>query len=232
MELINGDSLELISSVGYVDFLLTDPPYEIATQGGGIIKQREFTNQIKHLNISTGFDVFNFLNKSKCLFPTIQDYNGVFFCSNLQLHDYLFFAIANKLQYLVMVWHKTNPAPLCNNKYLGDVEYIVYIKGKNKKIYGKFESKSCVYSSSTNKKDKELYNHPTIKPLELIKKYIINHTLKGDIVFDPFMGTGTTGVAATLLNREFIGIEMDDYYYDVAKKRIETYATESLEDIF
>ena len=59
-----------------------------------------------------------------------KKFNGVFFCSRKQLHQYIDYAIRNKYQYGISVWHKTNPVPLCNNTYLSDLEFIVYIKGK------------------------------------------------------------------------------------------------------
>ena len=62
-------------------------------------------------------------------------------------------------------------------------------------------------------------NHPTEKPVELIKTIICANV--GDIILDPFMGSGTTGVAAKMLRRNFIGIEISKKYFDIAKVRIE-----------
>lgn len=118
------------------------------------------------------------------------------------------------------MWKKTNPAPLCNCKYLNDVEYWIYIKGSKSKILGSYASKSMVYTSKINKADKAEFSHPTCKPVELMEKFIINHTDAGCVVIDPFMGSGSTGVAAKNLNRKFIGIEMDDNYFEIAKNRI------------
>ena len=88
---------------------------------------------------------------------------------------------------------------------------------------GSYASKSLVYSSSTNRKDKVLFGHPTIKPVPLIEKYLTNHTLPDMVVFDPFMGSGTTGVACKNLNRKFIGIEKDEKYFQIARDRIENH---------
>ena len=63
--------------------------------------------------------------------------------------------------------------------------------------------------------------HPTQKPTELMSVFIQWHTNPGDIVADPFMGSGTTGVACAQLNRNFIGIELDKDYFEIAQKRIE-----------
>ena len=71
-----------------------------------------------------------------------------------------------------------------------------------------------------NKKDKEKYKHPTIKPLPLIKKLIINSSNKGDIVLDCFSGSGTTCAAAKELERQFIGIEIDPEYHKISIDRL------------
>lgn len=68
-----------------------------------------------------------------------------------------------------------------------------------------------------NVKDKK---HPSEKPIDLMKILINNSSNEGDIVLDPFMGSGTTGIACKQLNRNFIGIEIDDGYFNIAKERI------------
>lgn len=71
--------------------------------------------------------------------------------------------------------------------------------------------------------DKEAHEHPAIFPEELAKDHIITWTDEGDVVFDPFMGSGTTGKMAVLTNRDFIGVERVEEYFNLAKKRIEKY---------
>jgi len=65
------------------------------------------------------------------------------------------------------------------------------------------------------------FKHDTIKPLGLITKLIETSTRKGDIVFDPFMGSGTTGIACKNTQREFIGIELDEEYFEMSRQRID-----------
>ena len=71
-----------------------------------------------------------------------------------------------------------------------------------------------------NIKDKELYVHPTIKPLDEVKKRILNSTQEGDVVLDTFMGSGTTAVACKELGRHFIGFELNPKYYQIALDRL------------
>ena len=68
--------------------------------------------------------------------------------------------------------------------------------------------------------DKGNFEHPTIKPLEFVKNHIINSTGEGDIVLDPFCGSGTTCVAAKELGRQYIGIEIDPKYAKIAEDRL------------
>ena len=69
-------------------------------------------------------------------------------------------------------------------------------------------------------KDKALYLHPTIKPLNIIETLVSNSSREAEVICDPFMGSGTTGVAAVKANRNFIGIELNPEYYKIAEKRI------------
>jgi len=64
-------------------------------------------------------------------------------------------------------------------------------------------------------------SHPTEKPERLLERIISIGSKEGDMVLDPFMGSGTTGVVAKRLNRNFVGIEIDNEYFSIAKKRIE-----------
>lgn len=224
--LMQGDCLERMKEIEScsVDMILTDPPYEISNSGGGMMDRdnRDFIRNIDKMGMcKSGFDVAGFLDACLGKFGHKQGFCGVFFCSMKQLSSYICWAENNKLQVGVGVWHKSNPAPLCNFKYLNDIEYWVYIKGDKSKITGNYHSKSMVYSSQINKKDKKLYGHPTIKPVEILEKFLTNHSLEGATILDPFMGSGSTGVAAKNLNRKFIGIEMDDNYFEIAKNRIE-----------
>jgi site-specific DNA-methyltransferase (adenine-specific) len=231
--LINGDCLEGIKNIrrGSVDMVLTDPPYEMFLQKSmkrlksGMLRgdDRQFQEQLKNDGLTVGFDVENFLESCLAIFDKKQEFCGVFTCSTKQLNQYLSWAIEKKLQYGIGVWNKTNPAPLCNCKYLNDVEYWIYIKGNKSKILGSYATKSMVYTSKVNKADKKEYGHPTCKPVELMEKFIVNHTTIGSTVFDPFMGSGTTGVACKNLNRKFIGVELDETHFDTAKDRIENH---------
>lgn len=102
-----------------------------------------------------------------------------------------------------------------------DTEYILFFREKGVKIYGEFKTKFTYYITPLNQSDKKKYGHPTIKPINIVTNLIVNSSLENGIVFDPFMGSGTTAVAAKKCGRNFIGYELDSDYYEICNKRLE-----------
>lgn len=217
-KLYNGDCLEKINLVKdkSIDLAIIDPPYIVhAGKGGGAFGNRNNLSEINFM--SNGFDL-EILNKIEQKMKKINIY---IYCSKKQVPMLLEYAINKKLNYDILTFNKTNPTPLCNNKYLSDTEYIIFLREKGVKIFGNYHTKFTYYIDKVNTEDKKKYKHPTIKPLELIKRHIINSSNEGDTILDCFMGSGTTGVACMDTNRKFIGIELDKNYFDIASKRIE-----------
>ena len=120
----------------------------------------------------------------------------------------------------ILVWCKTNPIPTANGTYLPDVEYCLMFREKGTKIGGTYETKRKWYVSSTNKIDKEQFLHPTCKDVNIIKNHLINSTKEGDLILDPFCGSGSTLVAAKELNRNYIGFEIEPKWHKVATDRL------------
>ena len=86
--------------------------------------------------------------------------------------------------------------------------------------------------TSVNKDDKNKYNHPTIKPIEIIKNFILNSSNENDVIFDPFLGSGTTCSAAKELGRRFIGFEINPNFYKIAQDRINGIDQKGQMDLF
>lgn len=120
----------------------------------------------------------------------------------------------------LLTWNKTNPIPTCNNTYLSDIEYCVFARESGVPVYGTVATKSKWFTTPCNTDDKKLYKHPTIKPLERIKQYIINSSVEGGVVLDCFLGSGTTAVAAKELKRQYIGFELNPTFYQIASDRL------------
>ena len=142
-------------------------------------------------------------------------------CSKNQILDILNYFVNEKNCYFeILVWCKTNPTPLTNNVMLPNIEYCLMFREKGCKLYGTYETLSKYYISGINKADKDLFGHPTIKPLDFVKNHIINSTQEGDVVLDCFMGSGTTAIACKELGRHYIGFEINSKYYQIALDRL------------
>ena len=132
-----------------------------------------------------------------------------------------FFIEKHNCYFEILTWNKTNPTPTTNNSWLPDIEYCLYFREKGVPLNDGYEPKSKRYDIPINKKDKDRFNHPTIKPLELVKRHILHATQKNDIVADFFMGSGTTCVASKDLGRQFLGFEIEQKWVKVAKDRLD-----------
>ena len=199
-----------------VDLVVTDPPYLIKSMnGGGFIKNRPYKKDLDN-DLIKGFSE-SILDE---LCRVMKKINIYIWCSKEQIAWLLSYFQNKGANIDLLTWHKTNPTPACNNNYLPDTEYIVFAREKGVKIYGTYQTKKKYYITPINSKDKKLYNHPTVKPLEIIQNFIINSSLEGEIVLDPFMGSGTTAVACINTNRNYIGFEIDERYYKITEKRI------------
>lgn len=201
-----------------VDLVVTDPPYVIETSEAGIYKQTD-KQYVKELNdMKNGFST-EVLDE---LCRIMKKINIYFFCSQKQIIPLLdYFVKGKKCNWNLLTWHKVNPVPACGNKYLTDTEFILFFREKGVKIYGTFNTKFTYYVTPLNQTDKKKYGHPTIKPINIVNNLIVNSSLENGIVFDPFLGSGTTAVAAIECGRNFIGYELNPDYYEICNKRIE-----------
>jgi len=206
-----------------IDLIIIDPPYDICTKGGKKGKS-ELGIQIKALekelvdnNLVNAYD-YSILDD---LVRVMKIINIYIWCNGRQLPTYIeYFVKKLHCKMDILIWGKTNPMPLYSNKYLGDKEYCLYFRDGGYCQPKCFDDAKTIYMSTTNMKDKRKYGHPTIKPLELIRKIIRNSSKENDIVLDCFLGSGTTAVGCILENRKYIGFEIDKKYYDIAIKRI------------
>ena len=208
-----------------VDFILTDPPYNLGLHSTGNIP---LPGRTAMNNDVADWDKIDFKPEEwaeefiRILKPTG---NLFIFTSYNQLgrwYDCLDhrFDTSN-----FMVWHKTNPAPkIFKAGFLNSCEMIFtcWNKGHTWNFISQKEMHNFIESPICMRPERLSYpKHPTQKPISILKKMIEIASNENDIVFDPFMGVGSTGVAALELNRKFIGIEIDKTYFEAARKRID-----------
>lgn len=217
--LMQGDCLERMKEIpdGSVDLILTDVPYKVITGGrkDGAKSKRPagiLTDNTELMKNIPKFDDW----LPEC-YRVLKDGTHAYFMVNynnlVELHQSVEkcgFKVHN-----LLVWQKNNNTP--SQYYMKNCEYIIFArKGKAKWINDIGGSKTVhTFKNIIGNK-----NHPTEKPVELMEFYILNSTDENDTVLDPFMGSGATGVASLNANRKFIGIEIVDNYYDIAKDRI------------
>jgi DNA modification methylase len=208
-----------------IDLIYTDPPYDIGDGGcTGLFKNRNHKNgglymtQIMEGNFGKGFD-FSLLEEYVRVMKRIYIY---IWCNKEQLYDYLdFFVKKHNCNFEIIVWKKPTFPPFTCGHFCKDKEICLCFWEKGKvKITGSWDEMRTVVEYPVNIKDKELYVHPTIKPLDEVKKRILNSTQEGDVVLDTFMGSGTTAVACKQLNRHYIGFELNPEYYQIAIDRV------------
>ena len=222
--LIQGDCLEVMKRIpdGVIDLILTDIPFNISqTNNFKTMKDRQGRNGIDFGEWDKDFNVSSLL----CLIPKLKS-NG----SLVLFHAFEQFSLLKCLfeQDLELkdrlIWEKSNPMPRNRDRrYINNIEMASwFVKKKGKWTFNRQNEKydTCVlkYPSESGGGYKRF--HPCQKNLEMISELVKRHSNPNDLILDPFMGSGTTGVAALQNNRNFIGIELDENYFKIAQQRI------------
>lgn len=222
-KIINADCMDILKQLPdkSVDLVLTDPPYILTPHGGGKQGLADRSTKIRD-EIDFIASDFDFENVSAELLRVCKTPNIIMFCSAMQLGRTIVYFENKGLRADVLVWSKSNPAPLSNGKYISDIEYIVYVHTKgspwNNNTPNDYKKKTKIYPIITNLMDKI---HPTQKPVDLIQEMISVHSFENDLVLDCFSGSGTTAIACHNLKRRFICIERDYDYFTASAKRLE-----------
>lgn len=199
------DCASIMKHLTHVDVVITDPPYEIQA-AGGMTKRRSYLKEIINSNLESGFD-YGILN---------QFNRWAVFGTKRQIVPLITKAEEQGKSWALITWNKPNPTPLTNNNYLPDTEYLVHAFDSGG-IYGGYADKAryIVHKAGGGE-----FDHPTVKPLPVMQKIVRTASERGQIVLDPFMGSGSTGVACVKEGRKFIGIDVSEKFFEIACKRI------------
>ena len=214
-----GDCLELMKNIpdGSVDLVLTDPPYKLSSGGrrGTILptKNTPFSESGECFKNKTPKfcewipEIYRVLKPSSYAFIMTNDRNLKEIWELCEKNDLVFCEI--------LVIRKNTAVPSCY--FYKSCEFVLMLrKGKYKKLES-FGTKT-VFDVNMPRGNNKL--HPTEKPTCFIEKILIDTTKPGDLILDPFMGSGSAGVACVNTNRNFIGIELDEGYFKIAEERI------------
>ena len=205
-----GDCLEVMKRIpdGSVDTILTDIPY------GAVSRD---SNGLRNLDKGVA-DEFN-LDMNTLLNELYRVTRGqiIIFCGKEQFSDIFEFFANKKGTTRPIVWEKTNPSPMNGQYvYLSGVELAVWFKPRGRKVFNAHCKNTVLKHSNGSRKF-----HPTQKNIDLWEELILDNTLEGEVILDPFIGSGTTAIAAINTNRNFIGIELEPKYVEIAKRRID-----------
>lgn len=205
-----------------VNHIITDPPYNISKANNF----NTLSNPRKGLDFGEWdkeFDLFSWIKD----YTEILDENGsiIIFCSYLYI-SYIITELKNNGIDVkdVLVWKKTNPMPRnVNRRYVQDMEFAIWgVKKTAKWTFNKPDNlpymRSIFETSLVSGSEKTA--HPTQKSLKLMKEIIEIHTNQNDLILDPFMGSGSTGVAALALKRKFIGVDNNEKYFKISADRL------------
>ena len=226
MKLVHANCMDVLKQIptGSIDLLVTDPPYRLIGGGGtpgstrhpigGIFSRRLETARKGTLfrHNATPFEAW--LPEA---YRVLKSGTHAYVMTNPRNLNTLWLAAekAGFAYQALLVWKKNNVMP--SRFYMHSYELILMLrKGKAKSIRHP-GTPSCLEVNNITPGRKL---HPAEKPEELMRILIENSSTPGDTVLDLFMGSGTTGVACVHLDRDFIGIEMDDAYFETAENRI------------
>ena len=226
IQLFQGDCLEIMDKLVEqgvkVDCVITDPPYNISrdnnfhTMGRAGIDFGEWDKD---------FDLISWIATCE---PLLKKGGNIVIFNSWKNMSYIVESLENngfEIKDLIR-WKKTNPMPRNRDRrFITDYEVAVWAVKKGSKwtfnrLSDTYERPEIV-CSITPRSEKINGCHPTQKPIEVMEWLINRLANEGDLVLDPFMGSGSTGVACLNTNRKFIGIELDEKYFEIAKNRIE-----------
>lgn len=224
INLLNEDCLEIMKNIkeNSIDLIITDPPYKNTSRGcsgtmGGYWKSEKAKKGI----------IFDY-NSISCkeylpeFYRILKDKTICYvMCNNINLLEIISTGINCGFHFVkCLIWEKGNK--ICGRYYMNCFEYIILFRKGGDKPINKCGTPDILKIPVKKLKDINGKNlHDTEKTVELMEILIENSSQENEIVLDPFMGIGGVGVACKNLNRKFIGVEIDNRYYEIAKDRIE-----------
>jgi site-specific DNA-methyltransferase (adenine-specific) len=236
--LYNGDSLKILKNIDEesVDLIFSDPPYFLSSDGitcknGKMVS----VNKADWDKIDTykEIEIFNSLWLKEC--QRILKPNGTIWVSGTHHNIFSVGSQMKQLNYKILnivTWNKPNPPPNLSCRYFTHSTEQIIWAGKNvktkhtynydlmKKINDNKQMKDVWLFTSPAKNEKRYGKHPTQKPEKLLERIILSSSKEGDLILDPFNGSGTTGVVVKRHNRRYIGIDLNKTFLDITIKRL------------
>lgn len=204
-----------------IDLIVTDPPYKVTSRGsagnsGGMLQKK--INRKGQVFTHNNIDCAEYVPE---FYRVLKDGSHCYVMTNHVnlIHMLNTFTSAGFHFIKSLIWDKGNK--IMGQYYMSQFEYILFFrKGRGIKINNCGTSDILSIPNQKIKGEDGKNLHDTEKPVALMKILIGNSSQEGDTVLDPFMGIGSAGIACKVLNRNFVGIEIDEHYFNIAKSRI------------
>ncbi len=240
-KLIHGDSLKELKKIEpkSIDMIFADPPYFLSGDGiscsSGKMVSVNKGEWDRKINIK---EKHNFNRKWIRLCKEVLKDDGTIWISGT-MHNIYSIGMALEQEGFKIInnitWKKLNPPPnISCRAFVHSTETILWAKKDIKKTKHKFnyelmrelnggkQMKDVWETSLTKPSEKKCGKHPTQKPIAILEKIILASTDEGNLILDPFNGSGTTGIVASRLKRKYIGIELEKEYLDITIRRKES----------
>lgn len=240
-KLIQGDSLKILKSLKprSIDMIFADPPYFLSSDGISCSGGKMVSVNKGEWDKSVSIEEKHKFNRKwiKLCYQILKD-DGTIWVSGT-MHNIYSVGMALEQEGFKIInnitWKKLNPPPnISCRAFVHSTETILWAKKNTKKVKHKFnyylmrelndgkQMKDVWETSLTKPSEKKCGKHPTQKPIEILERIILASTDEGDLILDPFNGSGTTGIVANRLNRGYIGIEKEKEYLDLTIRRKES----------
>lgn len=234
--LLHGDTMELLSKFEHkFDMIFADPPYFLSNNGLSIQSGRIVSVNKGKWDKSKGFDYINEFNRQwLSLIRDKMKENGTIWISGTMHNIFSVGQVLTELGFKILniiTWEKTNPPPNFSCRYFTySTEQIIWARKTEKtphyfnyelmkQINGNKQMKDVWTLPAIARWEKSCGKHPTQKPLSVLTRLILASTKPNAWILDPFTGSSTTGIAANLVNRRFLGIDQEKDFLDISRNR-------------
>lgn len=230
IELKHGDCRKVLKKFDEksVDLIFADPPYNLSGKNHLTVKSGKPVKGFKgEWDVVKDNEKFTIEWLTECI-RVLKDSGTIWISGTLHNHPIIGVALKKLGMWIIndIVWYKPNATPLLQTTRLAPSIEIIWLAAKSKKYYFDYDLAKHLNGGKQMRNLWEIpaqrhkTEHPTEKPEILLNRIISIGSKKDDLILDPFMGSGTTGVIAKKLGRRFIGIESDKEYFTNAKERI------------
>lgn len=227
VQLLHGDCLVLLPTLaaGSVDSIITDPPYRVSQPNISI--KRKLPHAGKHtktFDFGAWDHAFNPAPIAAEMDRVLTDHGQIYlFTASMLIAEWINILGRQFSGWKVLTWCKPDPLPQIRKRHwTSATEFVLWFwRGRYTFNFTKHKEMYSYWLMPAPGKNRSPRYHANEKPLRIVQQQVEVSTNPGDTVLDPFAGSGTTGVACVRTGRRFIGIEQDQGYFDIARRRIE-----------